>query len=64
MEDNATYNLLKQYEIEHKSLWRITKHYIKEAKGDKTALAFWKKLEEDKKNHLQELKVLIKARLK
>ncbi len=64
MHDNATYNLIKQYEVEHKSLWRIKKHYIKEAGKDKAAVAFWKKMEKDKESHVQELKGLIKARLK
>ncbi len=64
MHDNATYNLIKQYEVEHKSLWRIKKHYLGEAKGDKVALAFWKKMEKDKAAHIAELKKLIKARFK
>lgn len=64
MESNSLYNLLKQFEVEHKSLWRIKKHYLKEAKGDKAAAEFWKKMEKDKEAHVRELKTLLKKRLR
>ena len=60
MQDNNSYNLMKQYVQEHKSLWRIKRDYIKDAKGHPDAIAFWKKLEIDKKKHLKELQALMK----
>jgi len=43
MLNNHVYNLLLQMTEEHKSLWRIKNHYLKDAKRRKTCLAFWKK---------------------
>ena len=63
MEQNNTYNLVNQLAQESKSLWRIKKHYIKDAKT-KIAKDFWTKLAKDKESHLKELKMLIKAELK
>ncbi len=48
MTENHIYNLLAQLVEEHKSVWRIKRHYIKEAKGCKKCQAFWKKLEKEK----------------
>ena len=60
MQGNHVYNLMKQYVQEHKSLWRIKRNYIKDAKGHADAIAFWKKLEKDKEKHLKELQALMK----
>ena len=60
MQDNNSYNLMKQYVQEHKSLWRIKRDYIKDAKGHPDAIAFWKKLGIDKAKHLKELQTLLK----
>ena len=48
---------------ESKSLWRIKKNYVKEAKT-KAMKDFWTKLAKDKESHIKELKALIKADLK
>jgi ABC-type multidrug transport system ATPase subunit len=44
---------------EHKSLYRIKKMYKADAKKCKECLEFWKKLEKDKEEHVQELMGLI-----
>jgi len=63
MENNNIYNLINQMTQESKSLWRIKKNYIKEAKT-KPMKDFWTKMAKDKESHLKELKALIKAELK
>ena len=60
VQDNHVYNLMKQYVQEHKSLWRIKRDYIKDAKGHPDAIAFWKKMQVDKEKHSKELQALIK----
>lgn len=60
MQSNHLYNLMKQYVQEHKSLWRIKRDYIKDAKGHSDAVAFWKKMQADKESHVKELQALIK----
>ena len=60
MFDNHLYNLLNQLTQEHKSLWRIKNEYDKDADTCKECKAFWKKLEEDKEDHIEELQSLIK----
>jgi len=64
MLDNNTYNLMAQLNEEHKSLWRIKKHYLKDSGKSKEAKAFWTKMTKDKENHIKELTVLIKQHLK
>jgi hypothetical protein len=64
MQSNHVYNLMKQFVQEHKSLWRIKRNYIKEARGHNDAVAFWKKMEKDKEEHVRELKALIKKHLR
>ncbi len=59
MQSNHAYNLMKQYVQEHKSLWRIKRDYIKDAKGHPDAVAFWKRMQVDKEQHLVELQKLI-----
>lgn len=63
MEQNNTYNLMNQMTQESKSLWRIKKNYIKEAKG-KEMKAFWAKMQKDKESHLRQMKKLLKGALK
>jgi len=60
MQDNHVYNLMKQYVQEHKSLWRIKRDYIKDAKGHADTVAFWKKMQKEKEERISELKALIK----
>lgn len=64
MQSNHAYNLMKQYVQEHKSLWRIKRNYIKDAKGHPDAIAFWKKLQTEKEKHLAELHKLIQKYIK
>ena len=59
MFDNNLYNLMNQMVQEHKSLWRVQNMYLKDAKGSDDCIAFWKKMEQDKKDHIQELQLLI-----
>ena len=63
MENNNTYNLMTQMTQESKSLWRIKKQYIKEAKS-KELKALWTKMAKEKELHLKEMKALLKAELK
>lgn len=62
MEQNNLHNLTTQFVQESKSLWRIKKHYVKEASG-KELKAFWTALAKDKERHLKDLKKLIKQHL-
>ncbi len=59
MTNNNLHNLMSQMTTEQKSLWRIENHYIKEA-GSAEERAFWEKMKEDKKAHIEEIKELIK----
>lgn len=63
MEHNNTYNLMTQMTQESKSLWRIKKEYVKEAKS-KALKDFWTKLVKEKEAHLKEMKKLLRAELK
>jgi len=63
MEHNNTYNLMNQITQESKSLWRIKKNYIKEAKS-KDLKSFWTKLAKEKETHLKEMKAFLKSELK
>lgn len=54
---------MNQMTQESKSLWRIKKNYIKEAKS-KEMKTFWTKMVKDKESHLKEMKTLLKAELK
>lgn len=64
MQKNHVYNLIEQCAQEHKSLWRITSDYIKDAKGNKDEIAFWKKMAKDKAEHVEELERMIAKQLK
>jgi len=54
---------MMQATVEHLSLWRIKKHYIREAK-DKENKKFWADLVKEKEANIKKLKVLIKKELK
>lgn len=54
---------MTQMTQESKSLWRIKKQYLKEAKS-KPLKDFWTKMAKDKEVHLKEMKTLLKAELK
>lgn len=64
MQDNHVYNLMKQYVQEHKSLWRIKRNYLKDAKGHSDATALWRKMVKEKEASIKSLKALIKKNLK
>lgn len=48
---------------ENKSLWRIKKEYLKDAKGCKDCIPFWKKMTAEKERHVAGLKKLIEKHL-
>lgn len=60
---NNKYNLVHQLVQENKSLWRIKNMYLKDAEGNDEVLAFWKKIEKDKEDHVTELTDLVKKYL-
>ncbi|RJQ13914.1 hypothetical protein C4553_02060 [Candidatus Parcubacteria bacterium] len=62
--DNHIYNLMLQIVQEHKSLWRIKNHYSKDAGSCMECQNFWKKMEKDKADHINELEALIKEHMK
>lgn len=62
MTENNLHNLATQLVQEQKSLWRIEKNYISEAKSP-AEKEFWSKLGNEKKIHIEELKNLIKENL-
>ncbi|MFZ6015792.1 MAG: hypothetical protein ACOYUZ_05590 [Patescibacteria group bacterium] len=64
MHSNHVYNLMNQLVQEHKSLWRIKKDYAKDAGSCKQCKSFWKKMIQDKEDHIKELTVMIKGHLK
>lgn len=64
MFENHLYNLMNQIVEEHKSLWRIQNMYQKDAEGCEDCVAFWKKMEQDKEGHIEELAGLIKIHMK
>ncbi len=64
MLDNNVYNLMLQITQEHKSLWRIKNHYLKDAGGEGECSAYWQKLAQEKEQHIQELLTLLKKYLK
>jgi len=63
MHEDHLYNLMSQVVTEHRSLWRIKKHYIDDCEGHEADSAFWNKMIKDKEEHIKELTELIKAKL-
>ncbi len=57
---NNLFNLMNQAVQESKSLWRIKNQYMQESVGSDDIMAFWKKLEKEKEERIQELQDLIK----
>jgi hypothetical protein len=57
---NNLYNLMNQAVQESKSIWRIKNEYMQESVGTEDVMEFWKKLEKDKEEHINELQALIK----
>lgn len=60
MLDNHIYNLMAQLVEEHRSLWRIKEMYQNDAGDCSTCQVFWKKMIDDKEEHVSELQGLIK----
>ncbi len=58
--ENNLYNLMLQYTVEARSLWRIKDDYMKDAEASPDTKALWEKLIKDKGEHLKELRALIK----
>jgi hypothetical protein len=63
MLDNNTYNLMEQLVQEHKSLWRIQKHYLEDGEGSTEATSYWKALAKDKETHIVSLLDLLRKHL-
>ena len=63
MYDNNLYNLMNQCVQEHKSLWRIKDHYVKDASKEDDCKAFWEKMIKDKEDHIEKITALIKSHL-
>ena len=61
---NNLYNLMMQMTVEHLSLWRINKNYLKDAKSSPESKKFWQKIVKEKETHIKEIKALIKKELK
>lgn len=61
MLDNHLYNLMMQLVQEHKTLWRIKNDYLGDAEGCSDCEAFWKKMEQDKQDHVNEIMGMIEA---
>ncbi len=61
--DNNLYNLMLQYTVESRSLWRIKKDYQNDASSDENTKVFWEKLMSEKEANLTEIKNLIKERI-
>lgn len=64
MFENNLYNLMMQATVEHVSLWRIKKEYLKDATKSVESKKFWLKMIHDKEKSVKELKALIKKELK
>ncbi len=60
--NNHEFNIMNQLIQEQKSLWRIEKHYIEEAKN-KDEVKFWKKMKTQKTKNIAELSVMAKKAL-
>lgn len=54
------YDLLSQLVTEHRSLWRIRKYYLKNAKTCKTCARFFKELIKEKSQTIENLNDLLK----
>ena len=48
---------------ENKTLWRIKNHYLTDLEDCVVCKEFWNKMEVDKKQHVEDLKTLIKKHL-
>lgn len=63
MLDNHVYNLMNQMVQEHKSLYKIKEHYSEDAGSCGQCQDFWKKMIQDKEDHIAELERMIKEHL-
>jgi hypothetical protein len=59
--NNHYYNLFAQLVHDRRSIYRIQKFYLKDARGCKKCQAFWKKVLEQKEKEAKEILELIKA---
>jgi len=56
---NHVYDLMNQIVQESQSLWRIKTKYQGNAADSEELVEFWKKMEKDKEEHIEELEELI-----
>lgn len=61
MYDNHIYNLMSQMIEEHRSLWRLKKYYVKDAKNCKKCKELWQKLLKEKNEHIKRISEILKA---
>lgn len=62
---NINYNLLKVFHSKLDNVWRLEKHYLKDAKGAKCkCLATLNKILADDKKHIEMLKKEIEEKVK
>ncbi len=61
--ENNLYNLMLQYTVEARSLWRIKDDYMKDADSSPESKELWDKLIKDKTENLTEIRSLIKKEI-
>lgn len=61
MYNNHIYNLMSQLVQEHRSLWRLRKHYLKDAKGCKKCKDLWQRLIKEKEEQIKIISEILKA---
>lgn len=61
MYKNHIYNLMSQLVVEHRSLWRLKKYYLKDAKNCKKCKDLWKKLLDEKENNIKIISEILKS---
>jgi len=63
MEKNNLYNLMLQYTVESRSLWRIKNDYQNDSESDDSVKEFWQKIANEKEANIETIKSLIKDRI-
>ena len=63
MLSNELYNLMQQCVQENQSLWRIQHMYNEDAGDCESCNGWWEKMKQDKEQHIEDLKTMIKEHL-
>lgn len=61
--ENNLYNLMLQYTVEARSLWRIKDDYMKDAQNSQETKNLWENIIVEKENQLKNLRELIKKEI-